>query len=226
MIPVREERPPEPIREAPTVTKEEEREGGIYSPPGWGAPAPEAPAEDLLMFTADSDMSDLGLDLGVPEDEEHLADLRDQMFAEEEEEAGRQKKKARKPPKKIKAPILETMDIDETIDITLPDGVVPTQMSMEEEEEVEGEEWAEAEEWEEEEEEWDDLEEEDWEELEEEGWVEEEEEWEDEAEEEEEEDDVLIVTCRCGEEIEIPPEFSGTKFRCPNCGRKDKIPGR
>ncbi len=62
-------------------------------------------------------------------------------------------------------------------------------------------------------------EEDDWEEM-------DEDEWEDDTEEEEEEEEELVVVCKCGEEVDIPSEFSGSKFRCPNCGRKGKIPGR
>jgi hypothetical protein len=221
-MPAREEPTPPPMEEQPQVTKPEGRDGGIYSPPGWGTSIPEAAPEDVLLFTADSDTSSLGLDLGEPEDEEHLADIRDQMFAEKPE---RPPRKAAKPPKKKKkAPRVMVPDIEDTIDITLPDGVVPTQFTSKSpsEEEID-QDWEEAEEWGEEEEDWDDLEEEDWEELEEEGWVEEEE---DEEEEEEEEEEEIIVTCRCGEEVEIPPEFTGTRFKCPNCGKKGKIPGR
>jgi hypothetical protein len=222
-MPVKEEPPPVVIEEQPTITKLEGRDGGIYSPPGWEEPAQETPSKDLLMFTADSDMSGLGLDLGKPEDEEHLADLRDEMFAEKPR---RPPRKAAKPPKKKKSPRTEMPEISDTIDIDLPDGVIPTQFeATPSREEVMEEEWVETEEWGEEEEDWDELEEEDWEELEEEGWVEEEDEWE-EDEEDEEEEEGMIVTCKCGEEIEIPPEFKGTKFRCPDCGRKGKIPGR
>ena len=73
------------------------------------------------------------------------------------------------------------------------------------------------------EEDWESMEDDEWEELEEEeGWEDvDDDEWED-----DEDEDGLVVTCTCGEDIEIPDDFTGSKFRCPNCGRKGRIPGR
>ncbi|MGA1820677.1 MAG: hypothetical protein ACMUHU_06690 [Thermoplasmatota archaeon] len=202
--------------EAP-LTPVEGRDGGIYSPPGWEGQAPSAPPEDVPMFTADAGEVDLGIDLGIeaePEAED-LTDLRDQFF-------GAKKGKPKKMPRK-RVPEAEVKHIEDRIDVVLPEGVVPPTMGALKKKTRPKEE---PEEWAEEEEDWDVLDEEEIEELEEdEEWEDvEEDEWEDDEEEEEEEE--LVVTCKCGEEIEIPPEFKGTKFRCPSCGRKGTIPGR
>jgi hypothetical protein len=92
---------------------------------------------------------------------------------------------------------------DAPIEVDLPEGALPSTMREEPED------WAEAEEWDEEEEDWEDFEEmED---------LEDEDEW-----GEEEEEEVLVVTCKCGEEIEVPSTGDG-RFRCPECGRSGRV---
>jgi hypothetical protein len=177
---------------------EEDRTSEIYTPPGWAETAPEfgeEPEPDYTdaMFAVTSD------EFRGAQSEE--AELFDELFA-----PGKAKKASiRKAPSK---PVLEDIDID----VDLPEGAMP---------EIEADEdWEDVEDWgeEEEEDEWeelDELEDEDWEEE------EEEDEWEEITEEEVEE--VLVVTCKCGEEIEIPSSFKGSKFRCPSCGRTGKL---
>jgi len=193
------------------ITGSEEREGGIYSPPGWETAKSGEPAEEVPMFTADSELPDL--DLGpVGIDEEDLSDIRDSFFG------GAEGKTRRKRP--AAQPMKRKVDLDIVVDVDLPAGVMPGKKPSKArrapavKEQVDREE---VDDWEEEEEEWEELEEEEWEEL------EDEDEWE---ELEEDEEEVIVVHCRCGEEIEIPDEFKGSKFKCPRCGRKGRIPGR
>ncbi|MFW3146441.1 MAG: Ig-like domain-containing protein [Thermoplasmatota archaeon] len=211
--------------ETKIVTPMDEKVEDVYKPPGWKAPPAETRPSEAPMFAVGAETPDLGLDLGLgmaEEEEEELVDVRDSLFGE---------KPKRKPPAKKKEPSAVPY-VEESIDVELPEGVMPTgppvsrekaeswdEVEIEEEEE---EEWGGAEAWEEEEEEeFEELEEEDWGEMED----EEEEGWED-LEEEEEEEDYFVVTCKCGEEIEIPGDFKGSKFLCPTCGRKSRIPGR
>lgn len=195
----KEEAPPAPVQE------------DIYSPGGWGAtqPAPAAvPLEDDI-YTGDTDFSDIGLDLGT-ESEEDLTDVRDSFFGGEKE---------------VSKPRAD-VDLDDEVEVELPDGVMPEA----------GEDWddevEEEDDWDDGtiEDEWDDAEEEEFEEMDELMDMEEDE-WEDVEEDEDEWEDMeeeedIIVECKCGEEIEIPSDFKGSRFRCPECGRKGKIPGR
>ncbi len=96
---------------------------------------------------------------------------------------------------------------DIEVDLKLPEGAMPAVSAQDM-----GEDWEDVEDW------LDEEGEEEWEELDE---VDDDEEWEDEEEEEPEE--ILVVTCKCGEEIEIPSTFSGSKFKCPSCGRTGKL---
>ena len=98
---------------------------------------------------------------------------------------------------------------DIEVDLELPEGAMPAVSTHEMEED-----WEDVEDWIDDE----DEDEEEWEELDE---VDDDDEWEDEEEEEPEE--ILVVTCKCGEEIEIPSTFSGSKFRCPSCGRTGRL---
>ncbi|MBN1390404.1 MAG: hypothetical protein JXA22_07170 [Candidatus Thermoplasmatota archaeon] len=192
------------------LTPVEKREGGIYSPPGWEPSTVTAPAEDIPLFMAGSETVDLGIDLDLEQDkdEEDLTDLRDELFGQRKER--KPKRPAIKRTRQVRAPVIE-----ETVDIMLPEGVVPPSIAQRGTEAGPEEEWGETEEWGEDED-WEELDEEELEEL-------DEEEWED-VDEEPKED--LIITCKCGEKIEIPSVFKGTKFRCPQCGRKGSIPGR
>lgn len=91
---------------------------------------------------------------------------------------------------------------DISVDIDLPEGAMPSAVGEE------AEDWEDAEEWDEEEEDWEEFEEmEDLEDLEEDDW---------------EDEEVLVVTCKCGEEIEIPSSGDG-RFSCPECGRTGRV---
>ncbi|MBN1539290.1 MAG: hypothetical protein JW939_04030, partial [Candidatus Thermoplasmatota archaeon] len=188
---------PAASQEAPSPAGESDE--STYSPSGWEPSTPQAPPPEYApLFTADTDIMDLGLDLDLEaEKEEDLTDLRDELFGIGKK---RPKKPIRKRVRHVKAP-----DIEETVDVVLPEGVAPPSVAAKKaaEEPVE-EEWGETEEW---------GEEEEWEEL-------------DEEELEEMDEENPIITCSCGEEVEIPFEFKGSMFRCPRCGKKGKIPGR
>ncbi|MFO8050432.1 MAG: hypothetical protein R6V01_01880 [Thermoplasmatota archaeon] len=172
----------------------------LYSPGGWGAPSAEpeqAPTEEEIHEE--------------PEVEEDLSELTRTFFGAEEE------------PKVAPEPAPRPdLDLDVEVEVDLPEGVMPSISEEEEEwEDVEEDEWEEEEEEFEEVEELEDMDEEEWGDLE-----EDEDEWEDVEEDEWEEEDIITVSCKCGEEIEIPSDFKGSKYRCPECGRKGRIPGR
>lgn len=193
-----------------------ERSDDIYTPSERetrpSAPEPEEP-EPGLDDSFLSYASEAGPDLEGPDAEIYSAEgptLIDDMFMETVPAPERKKKAPRKKE-------------DERIDIDLPEGAMPDT----------SEEWEDVDEWddvEEDEEEWEELDEfddeEDWDDLEEEEgeWEEledDEEEWE--SEDEDYEEEVFVVTCKCGEEIEIPTSFKGSKFRCPSCKRTGKL---
>ncbi|MEA3559600.1 MAG: Ig-like domain-containing protein, partial [Candidatus Thermoplasmatota archaeon] len=194
-------------KEKPTPPPDEEatpEAGDMYSPGGWGAPEPaQAVPLDDTMFSAGSDIGDLGLDLGVTE-EKDLSDISDPFFPKE--------KKAVK--RTVAKPVI---DLEDEVEVDLPEGVMPSGSEDEVDEwDDEGDEW-------EDEDDWEELEEDDWEELEEDGSGDPSDIQDEDLEDDE---DVFIVTCKCGEEIEIPSDFKGSKFRCPECGKKGRIPER
>ncbi len=101
------------------------------------------------------------------------------------------------PPKKKQRKQREGLSLE----VELPAGAMPSKA------EDEPEDWAEAEEWDEEEEAWEEFEE----------LEDDDDEW-----EEEEEEDILVVTCKCGNEIEISSSGDG-RFSCNECGRKGRV---
>jgi len=193
--PPRKEEP----REMVISEKESEKET-VYSPAGWGeAPAAIEPETAAVEPAAPylEDMEIFASTPAVEKEEEEEEDLLRELFSKEEE-----RKKAGK--KAIR---------DVKVEVELPEGVMPSE---------DEEPWEQVEEWEEEEEEeeWEELE--DMEEEEEEEWEEEEDDF-DEEEEEEYEEEILIVECKCGNEIEIPASKRKERFRCPVCGRTGQL---
>ncbi len=186
---IRPKKETEPAREEEMPSYYQEREGGIYSPPGWGtetsvepAPATTAPfysSEEAGAFMSDVDEIDASPG--------RKTDLLEDIFGEEE------KTLPRKKPRKQREEL--------SLEVELPTGAMPSRAKDEPED------WAEAEEWDEEEEAWEEFEE----------LEDDDDEWED-----EEEEDILVVTCKCGNEVEISSSGDG-RFSCEECGRKGRV---